>query len=378
MNWLSIFLFFLTTTHASDYSDTKRQLNESRQSAVSVISAGLSHNCEIVSDKVFCWGGNHYDQIGSGITGENQRSPREVPQLPPATMLATGSFHSCALVEKGNVYCWGRNTYRQLGVDANSSSRPQWIKDLPPMKAITAGDEFTCGLTPEGLVYCWGANQLKQLGTATTESFSLPLQVGSLKGVTQISAGGSHACALQKGKLYCWGYGFYGQLGNGTLISKTAPTQVSGLKLKAIQVSAGAAHTCAILEGGDVYCWGSNHDGQLGFSAEGRVSIPTKVPSIAHVIEVRLGLQHTCGLTEGNSLFCWGKNTYGQLGDGTTQNQTTPVLATKLNSIRAFTVGGRHTCAVEASFYTYCWGYGGSGQLGNTSDTYSHRPNLVY
>ena len=90
-----------------------------------------------------------------------------------------------------------------------------------PIHASQAADKFveigsgflhTCGLTAAGDVYCWGNNEVAQLGRGTVgDPESLPIKVPGLSGVTSISVGAAHTCAITKSKtLLCWG-----QNGNG-------------------------------------------------------------------------------------------------------------------------------------------------------------------
>ena len=75
------------------------------------------------------------------------------------------------------------------------------------------------------------------------------------------------ACAdTNSGAVQCWGYNLDGQLGDNTRTSRSSPADVfSGAAFGASQLSAGVSHTCAVLTpSGEVRCWGSNEQGQLG------------------------------------------------------------------------------------------------------------------
>jgi alpha-tubulin suppressor-like RCC1 family protein len=95
----------------------------------------------------------------------------------------------------------------------------------------------------------------------------------------------------------------------------------------AIAVSAGTAHSCAVLGDGQVFCWGANDQGQLGDGTTDARPLPAPVPSLTDVQQVAAGRAHTCARQRGGAIFCWGGNDAGQLGDGVTLQKTTPQMA---------------------------------------------------
>ena len=184
-----------------------------------------------------------------------------------------------------------------------------------------------------------------------------------------------HTCALKGGQVYCWGRNHYGQLGDGTTTQRITPTLVADGVMGnsgVTAVDAGAYHTCA-LKGGQVYCWGYNHFGQLGDGSGGpgtNRTTPTLVEDGAMgnsgVTAVAAGVYHTCAIKSG-ALYCWGYNYYGQLGNGTTSNSSTPVAVANMGSgVTAVAAGAVHTCALKGG-QVYCWGHNGYGQLGGSN-----------
>jgi alpha-tubulin suppressor-like RCC1 family protein len=121
-------------------------------------------------------------------------------------------------------------------------------------------------LLSSGTIQCWGFNAEGELGNGTTKDPSVPITVSGITDARAIAAGDSHTCALLSGgSVQCWGDNAYGQLGNGSTNTcldggsrpcSLTPIAVSGIT-NAIAIAAGEEHTCALLSGGSVQCWGS-------------------------------------------------------------------------------------------------------------------------
>ena len=173
------------------------------------------------------------------------------------------------------------------------------------------------------VVYLWG------LAVALSLS---PIAASGQEAVIQVSAGGRHTCALVAGgRVKCWGDNSTSQLGDGTNLSRTTPVDVVGLSTPIAAIAAGGSHTCALSAAGGVKCWGQDYFGQLGDGVD--LSRPTSVARSAPVDVVTLstgvtaiaaGHAHTCALTTGGELFCWGANDSRQLGDSGTWPSSTP------------------------------------------------------
>jgi len=351
-------------------------------SGVAAITAGGYHTCALTTGGgVKCWGHNEYGQLGDGTTTD-RNTPVDVSGLTSGvTAIAAGYYHTCALTTGGGVKCWGWNGSGQLG-DGTTTDRntPVDVSGLTSgVSAITAGGAHTCALTSGGGVMCWGWNLYGQLGDGTQTQRTTPVDVSGLtSGVAAIAAGEGHTCALTSGGgIKCWGHNLYGQLGDGTTtVLRTTPVDVSGLANGVAAIAAGYYHTCALTSGGGVKCWGYNLYGQLGDGTFGYRAIPIDVSGLASGgAAIAAGYYHTCALTSGGGVKCWGDNGNGRLGDGTTTDHNTPVDVSGLTSgVAAIAAGGAHTCALTTGGGVKCWGSNGSGQLGDGTTTNRNTP----
>jgi hypothetical protein len=328
-----------------------------------------------------CWGENSFGQIGNGTTG-NALSPVDVSGLSSGiAAVSAGGAHTCVLTNAGGVKCWGYNGYGQLGNGSMAnSSTPVDVSGLTSdSAAVSVGGNHTCALTTSGGVKCWGANSNGQLGNGSTANSAAPVDVSGLtSGVTAVSAGQlSHTCALTTGGgVKCWGANSNGQLGDGTMANSATPVDVPGLTSDVSAVSTGALHTCALTTSGGLKCWGDNFYGQLGDGTTADRPAPVDVSGLtAGAAAVSDGYYHTCALVAGGGVKCWGDNIQGQLGNGSAGGQSSmPADVSGLTGgAAAVSAAAYHSCALTSGGVR-CWGGNAVGQLGNGTTTSSATP----
>jgi alpha-tubulin suppressor-like RCC1 family protein len=337
------------------------------------ISGGEFHTCAVTTaGAAQCWGWGDEGQLGNGST-ETSTVPVQVTGLTSnVAAVAAGRYHSCALTTAGAVWCWGENDYGQLGnATTTSSNVPVPVSGLTSgVTAIATGNYHTCAITSTGSARCWGYNPHGQIGNGNTgTNATSPAQVSGLtSGVTAITAGADHTCAITStGSARCWGVGVDGQLGNGTSTSSNVPVQVSGLTSGVTDIAAGTTPTCAVTSTGSARCWGFNNFGQLGDGTTTLSNVPVQVSGLTSgVTDIVAGAFHACALTSTGSVRCWGYNDDGHLGNGGVTASKVPVQVSGLTSgVTAIAAGANHSCALTTTGDARCWGNNVDGQLGN-------------
>jgi alpha-tubulin suppressor-like RCC1 family protein len=338
---------------------------------VSGLIAASDHTCVITAEhRVACWGDGRTGGLGDGTT-TSSTTPVDVVDLPGDVFaIAAGDRFSCALTAGGAVDCWGNNEFGQLG-DGTRRTRltPIAVVGLDRgVTAIAARGEHACALR-HSRVLCWGGNIDGQLGDGTTIDRTGPVEVSGLDRVSSIATGGEHTCAiLTQGGAMCWGWNVEGQLGDGLTADAHRPVAVEGLTGGVSAISAGGRHTCALMTQGGVKCWGYGEFGQLGDGSTARSSVPVDVSGLsAGIASITAGGNLTCGLRTAGGVTCWGIDPTGA-SDFASVPTDIPAIPRDVLAVKA---GFYHICVVKAGGTVACWGGNDAGQLGNgtTSDT---------
>ena len=300
----------------------------------------------------------------------------------PGTLSANVGYN-CAIVETGNVLCWGSQSAGLMN--------PSAIRDLAGATRIASGIDFACAIVGEGRVRCWGDNDFGQLGNGSNAPSEAAVEVIGIQGATSLAANGNSACAVVGvGNVKCWGYGGWGTLGNGDTLDSTTPVNVIDVAT-ATDVALGYRSGCALLAGGGVKCWGGNlptprtatavagldaasylsSKGSSGYCAiEGggvgcwsvaaSISTPTAVPGLSNVDQVSGGVGHACAHLLDKSIACWGDNFYGEIGDGSSGSWDPVVIPVPVVGLggpaETVAVGRYFTCAALTGGEVKCWG----------------------
>ena len=255
-------------------------------------------------------------QLGSDDWGEDNtpvETAQAVPGVHGAVQVSTGLYTSCAVLDTGDVSCWGESDV--LGGLGGAGAIPI---DLDDAVEVAVGMHHACARRAGGSVSCWGSNQAGLLGTGTMDPVDGPVEVVGLTEVVSIAAGRWHTCAIRADRsLWCWGEAMEGALGVQEETFVPAATPMAQLE-NVERVSLGMRSSAAVLTGGLVVFWGDNpvkHWTDHPFVEASGIGDITLAPNAAHV----------CGLRqEDGAVTCWGANVQGEVGDGTTEQRYDP------------------------------------------------------
>jgi alpha-tubulin suppressor-like RCC1 family protein len=339
------------------------------------VAAGSVHS--VVADASgYAWvtGDNAHGQLGNNTTTDSSylnrviKSTTSTDYLTGITQVAAGLSFSEALDTSGQVWAWGWQADGRLGNGVTNGDKLYAGKVetapstyLTGMEKIAVGEAHTLAVDDDvagGTVWVWGENAAGKLGVGDTtrreRAVKMKASLGvDFTGVADVSAGSTHSVMLKTdGTVWCCGQQSGGRLGNGAsgAGSVTYPVQVQAVSSagdpyrenpastlqKIVMIAAGPKHTLALKEGGTVWAWGSNAQGQLGDGTTTNRDQAVKVPGLTDIVWIGTGgldgYSHTSfALKKDGTLYAWGSNGEKELADGTTTDRSSPVVSSANN-----------------------------------------------
>lgn len=327
--------------------------------------------------------------------------------------VSAGGGHTVAIKSDGTLLAWGLNRNGQIGdgTSVDKSVPTQVGVGTPATGSVVSAGEFhtlalsSCG-TSGCALWAWGSNDSGRLGDGTAVEKRSPTKLTGTAW-TAVTAGGNHSLAIKKdgtsgGTLWAWGRNEKGQLGVNDLFTKTTPTQISSCTTTGTQaiacenkwtsVSAGALHTIALQQSGQLFVWGSNLRGQLaGVTNSPNFPVPfALVSGDLKFASISAGGDHALAILNDGSLWAWGANGFGQVGNGTLVDSFAAVqIGTDKNweSVSAGgghndvgddqTTNGGHSLAIKTDGTLWAWGSNAYGQLGTGTTDDATSPTQV-
>jgi alpha-tubulin suppressor-like RCC1 family protein len=288
-------------------------------------------------------------------------------------LLAAGYLHTCAVQANEDLYCWGTNQNKQLGLGTSSTSTaftPVKMIVGSAVQSVSLGNGHSCVVT-NGAAKCVGGGSVLGDGITTTNTGSLVQVVDAAFNIRDITCGYYHSCIITiAGVVSCFGRASSGALANGVDSGDfLSPVQISGSYSGVLSVSAGKSFTCIVTSAGAVMCSGYNGVHQLGIVSFFDRYVMTSSNAgngtlTSGITKVFCGSLHACALSTANTVYCWGAsgNPAGQIGASSGSFATLSETATMLS------LGTYHTCGLFSGTVK-CFGYNENGQLARgTSD----------
>jgi alpha-tubulin suppressor-like RCC1 family protein len=386
---------------------------------VTAIAVGHTHSCAILEDgRVRCWGDGNRGMLGYGSTeniGDDElpSSAGDVALGGPAVQLALGRFSSCAVLEGGQLRCWGEGNTGALGLgntdEIGDDERPIDVPPIDlgaPVLRVAVGGYQTCAVLEGGAVRCWGGADHGELGTTEGSEWTgddeLPtyLPPVALGGpALDVACSERSSCALMSdGGVRCWGWRVRERIGHPLtrrsqcmdcwdetdqtteccmgFASEPADEPPLPLGEAALALVGRSSTFCAMLAEGRARCWG--RDRVLGYPAH--YSVPWDPEPLPHtpqavgdvdwgmrLVSVAVGEAMICGLGVSGEVRCWGSDSHlWPLGVEPPINQPPsqwPIIDLGAPA-RQIAVGGGHACALLEGGTVRCWGKAILGQLG--------------
>ncbi len=345
---------------------------------------GADFTCALTAEGVaYCWGENTFGQLGT--SGGNRGVPVAVAGAHRFSSLSVGGIHSCGIDDAGDTYCWGYNIYGQVG-DGTQVNRFAPVSAVASLNLaqVAAGGFTSCGIDGTDAAHCWGWGGLGERGEGVrTEVQTTPVAVSGGLTFGSIAIGAYHTCGLLvDGTAYCWGNNLDQQVGHvdgNSLYTVPVPvnTALSFTSIHPSGLWSDAGHTCALTATGAAYCWGDNQYGQVGDGTDVGKGSPTAVSGGLTFVALASRGEFACGLTSRGKAYCWGRNDFGQLGNGTEMDSSVPVPVSGKGRWESLSAGSYHACGVTRQGDAYCWGRNLEGALGDGTFTNSSSPVKV-
>lgn len=404
---------------------------------IETISVGENHACAINRDEktVFCWGDNRFGQLGNTSVRGN---PEQVAlgsnnlTLKGVKTLAVGAMRTCITSETDELFCWGNGAHGLLGNEKTLSAYPSRVLDatgesLGNIAAISIGHDHTCLVDDTHKLYCFGLNTFGQLGFKGFSGSAIGENAKPLTKVSSLDSFGDKTCLVYGDSQ---GVGCFGgreidninkHVEHNSFITEDLKGGAQGFK-NALGVSVGKNKVCVIESSQGVSCMSVvDISGSSGFSAV----LDSSQRPLRDIWQLRSREDFNCGLTQENGgIWCWGdwKNDHWETAKLIpTQGKTSteylqfsmsndqvcgvrgtervvyctkfgetvaehlelqPVVGTDglpIKGILMMAGGDHHFCAADEDGKLFCWGQNDVGQLGfKSSGGYQQATHIVF
>ena len=316
------------------------------------------------------------DNNPSGVLGRRGQIQPEFLQIGSASdwiKVEAAIRSSFGIRQSGTLWAWGSNDspYTVLGLgDSVFRSIPVQIGSLTGWTDVTSSGNHALALRSNGTLWAWGRNTNGQLGLGNTTARSSPVQIGTDTNWASIASfngeGEQFSAAIRtNGTLWAWGQNSFGELGIGTTVNASSPVQIgSGTTGPWSKVCCGSNFMLAITTEGQLWAWGGNGSGRLGIGNTTNRSSPVQVGGLTGWKDVQAGNGFTNALRDNNTLWGWGSGQYNGIGSFV----SSPVQIGTNTDWNTLSVGNCIGAAIKTNGTLWAWGEPSPGQIdgGNT------------
>lgn len=343
-----------TTTWADTPINITKQFSDI---GVSLKGAKLTnaptHSSILTQDgELFVWGMDSIYQLGTGPEKKHAPKPINITESfadQGASLvnaqIVNGTAGSAVLTEDGRLFIWGggmggfiddslinKNVYYPTEITDN------YEDSLVGSKISLGGSgDFLGIMTSENEILMSGVNTHGELGVGyLTNWITEPTNItsgfdGNDLTNSQLSLGAQHSSLLtQDGKLFMWGLNEFGQLTMEEEIAYlSSPYLIESSKFNEISlensiIKAGFDYNVLLTQTSEVFTWGANFAGQLGYSGHDfpQNNIPVNVfenfPDYESIdltdAQLLSGGRTTAIYTKDGKIYMWGSNNNAQQG----------------------------------------------------------------
>jgi alpha-tubulin suppressor-like RCC1 family protein len=337
--------------------------------AITNLALGENHTCSLdAAGRVRCWGYNMDGQLGIGSTqhpGDGFVEGIGDSRDGPVRAIAAGGYQTCALTTAGRVWCWGQNHEGQVGTGEATDAAvrtPVRVQGVEDVVALELGEQISCAITRARALYCWGNNSQHEISDSVSRQQPSATRVSGVEPFDLVTVGNYHLCVVRRGRVTC----------RGELATIREVDLLEGVTA----ISSGWGHTCAI-SAGVPYCWGKSYLGVLGRgnqclnrSATCDADVmypPTEVPGVSGAVAIDGHDYHSCVRLEGGGVTCWGNNQgHSFTNDLPAEPWQTAHVIRGLTQVESLVVGGNHFCVIRGADTTCFGGGDGVGWLRGT------------
>ncbi|MEO8011517.1 MAG: hypothetical protein ABI650_07740, partial [Dokdonella sp.] len=290
---------------------------------------------------------------------------------------------SAALDRHGKVWMWGRKSCetQRRGADCEARSyQPFLLETSGNVTAIALGDSHLLILLSDGRVMSaaidYSGNRYGQQGIGSVEAQPSFIAVPAISDAVAIAAGESTSYILRRdGTVWGMGLGYFGELGEdakrGGLrdglderSANVSPKRIAGLA-DIVAISAGNGFAAAIDTRGQVWGWGSNESGQLGFPPSDLTPVMPRIQSgFKRIRSIAAGYDFLLAVDQDDVVFAQGGNVHGTLGDRRGELEGKRRSIADLGAVRGISAGHYNAFAQRADGTLVGWGANDPGAGG--------------